>query len=322
MQRSSRSLRPSRFLSLVFATTGWACARPAERAEPRAGVRPAAVPSAATPEPAVSRVDTAHTVVLQLTSRTFGNARAIRVHLPPGYHAPANASRRYPVLYMSDGFAVFSPRAWNAPHTLDSLTQVGAIAPIILVGIDNAASIPGAANPIRDRANEYLPYPDRTEPELPAPQGGRYPEFLTTEVMPLVEGRFRLTLDAAGTAVGGSSYGGIAALYTVLRHSGRFGGLLLESTPVFLFDRRLIEESAALNRWPRTVYIGIGTRETDDASVLAAGAGALDSLMAVIRGRSPETRVVLNRAEGATHTSAAWRERLPVALVTLFGRGR
>jgi hypothetical protein len=33
----------------------------------------------------------------QLTSRVFQNTRALRVLLPPDYHAPANARRGYPV---------------------------------------------------------------------------------------------------------------------------------------------------------------------------------------------------------------------------------
>jgi predicted alpha/beta superfamily hydrolase len=261
--------------------------------------------------------DSGRTLVLSLASRTFGNTRAIRVHLPPGHDASANARRRYPVLYMNDGFAVFSPRLWSGPRTVDSLIAAGAIEPIVLVGIDNAASIPGAANPSRDRANEYLPYADPSEPALPDPQGRRYPAFVVEEVMPLVARHARVSDDRARTAVGGSSYGGIAALHTLHRHPRRFGALLLESTPTFLSGGRLVRESASIDPPPVAVYVGIGTRETDDSTLLAAA--ERESLEEVLRAASPRTRIHALRVEGARHEAAAWRARFPAALVALFG---
>jgi enterochelin esterase-like enzyme len=259
--------------------------------------------------------------VLELNSHIFHNTRDIRVHLPIGYFDAASAGRRYPVLYMNDGFAVFSAKSWNAPEVVDSLVRAKAIEPLILVGIDNAASISGTRTPERDRANEFLPYPDSTEPDLLEPQGKLYPDFVVGEVMPFVRRLFRVVGGADQVAVGGSSYGGIAALYTGLRYPDKIGAVLLESTPVFLFGRRLVRESAAADFRPARVYIGVGTRETQDSSINARGESALDSLQGAIRGHSPGTRILFNRVLGATHTSAAWRERLPTALTFLFGSG-
>jgi enterochelin esterase-like enzyme len=256
------------------------------------------------------------TVVLSLESQIFGNRRAIRVHLPIGYDRPEHAQRHYPVLFLNDGFAVFSPKSWDAPSIVDALTRDRVIPPIILVGIDNAASIPGSTNPSRDRTNEFLPFPDPLEPEIPAPQGTKYPEFVVREVLPLVESQFRTSSDAALTAIGGSSYGGIAALYTLIRHPTRFGRLLLESTPTFLFGGRLIAEAAALDPPPHRVYIGIGTKETEESVIQAAAARMSSSLEAV----SP-TLTLVNRVPGATHSPAAWRARLPTALRFLFASG-
>src|SRR3712207_6400871 len=74
-------------LSWALATTLVATARPAE------------AQAAATP-------DSSRLAVVSLTSAVFGNTRSIRAYLPPGYDDAANASRRYPVLYFNDGFAV------------------------------------------------------------------------------------------------------------------------------------------------------------------------------------------------------------------------
>jgi enterochelin esterase-like enzyme len=263
--------------------------------------------------------DSGRTVVLSLTSRVFGNTRAIRVHVPAGYDDPVNAGRRYPVLYMNDGFAVFSPRLWGAPGIVDSLIRRKAIEPIILVGIDNAASIAGSTNPNRDRTNEYLPYPDPLEPDVPAPRGEQYPDFLLHEVMPRVEATFRVSTEPARTAIGGSSYGGIAALYVANKTDGRFGSLLLESTAAFLFGGRLIREAAESRTFPTSVYIGLGSMETSEPAVLAAAAGIPDKLEDVLNRRKPPPRVLFNYVEGAKHEPAAWRSRLPKALIFLFG---
>jgi enterochelin esterase-like enzyme len=277
------------------------------------GAVPTVLAQTATP------ADTPRVVVRSLTSRIFGNTRAIRVYLPPGYDDAASAGQRYPLIYFNDGFAVFSQRGWNAPRTVDSLIRAGVIPPMVVVGIDNAASIPGAAKPARDRANEFLPYPDSTEPDLPSPRGLDYPTFVVEEVMPFIARSFRVLEGSANTGIAGSSYGGIAALVAVQRRQGVFGTLLLESTPLFLFRERLLDDATRAKVWPRAVYLGIGTREVDDQQMLAAGDRTRAKLAGIILGSSPRTRLYHEVAEGATHTSRAWAARLPAALTFLYG---
>ena len=275
-----------------------------------AGGAPRRPHAAARPAP---QADTSRVVVIPIASRVLGNTRALRVYLPPGA-APGDTARRFPALYLNDGFAVMSPRGWNARRTLDSLIAARAVAPMVVVAIDNAASIPGIPDPGRARADEYLPYPDATEPDLPSPRGGEYARFVVEEVVPLVERSFPVQRGAAHRGIGGSSYGAVAALVSVLRYPGVFGALLLESPPLFLFRGRLVDEAAALPTWPAAVHVGLGTRETDDAAVSAAGRAAIDRFVRLAGERSPATRVRLHVVEGATHTSAAWGARLPEAL--------
>jgi predicted alpha/beta superfamily hydrolase len=263
-------------------------------------------------------VDRTRVIQLPLASRVFGNTRTIRVYLPPGYSA--DSGTRYPVLYLNDGFAVFATHLWRAPLILDSLIDERAITPIILVGVDNAASIPGTANPGRARADEYLPYPDSMEPDLPQPRGRSYPRFLIDEVMPMIDGRFRTMEGPAGRVIGGASYGGIAALFTVLERPGTFGGLLLESTPLFISDGRLLTESGRFMRWPSTVYLGLGGQETGDSVLRARGEATLSALSDQIHRASPATRLHVNRVPDGRHNAASWRARFPAALTFLFGR--
>lgn len=224
------------------------------------------------------------------------------------------------MLYLNDGFAVFKAGAWNAPEIVQRLESEGRMRPIILVGIDNGASIENGS--AEQRTREYLPYPDQTnEPSVPSPQGASFPEFLIKEVMPAVSTRYRVMPGAGNTGVGGASYGGLAALYTVMHNPGAFDRLLLESTPIFLSDFAVLKEARTAHRWPARISIGIGTKETDTEALAKAAAHNMEALRSAILSGSPRSEVKLVVEPGATHGSEAWRRRLPAALEFLWPPG-
>lgn len=265
--------------------------------------------------------------VLELTSAVFSNTRAIRVLLPPGYRDPANTTRMYPVLYLNDGIMAFRPAAINVEAAVHGLINRGEIPPILVVGIDNGASTKESKNPLVDRANEFLPYPDvgfapnkLYAANPPEPQGARYPGFVTNEVMPLIESRFRVAKDPENTAIGGFSYGGVAALHTALTRPEVFGKLLLESTPLWIGpDLQLLKAAGAARRWPAVVSIGNGSSESPDLVIKAEGQREVEVLRKAIVAASPGTRLRVFTGEGDIHDPAAWRKRLPGAIKFLFG---
>jgi predicted alpha/beta superfamily hydrolase len=264
--------------------------------------------------------------VHDFTSRVFGNTRKLRVLLPDGYDRPENAARRYPVLYLNDGqnlfdtaTAMFNPAEWQVDEAVRALAAGGRIQPLIVVGVDNAGR--------RGRPREYLPYVDEfLQPPVPDPQGRHYPAFLADEVMPFVNARYRTRTDIDGTGVGGSSYGALAALYTVVARPGVFGQLLVESPSIYVDDARILQEAASA-RWPARVYLGVGTNEggrsdcrADDTSEPEAVADVkrLERLIRQMTSDSPaELFVVVEPC--ATHHETAWARRLPRALEFLFG---
>lgn len=165
----------------------------------------------------------------QLTSKVFDNTRAVRALLPPGYHDSENAGKSYPVLYLNDGITVF--RRFNIEETVHNLIKTGAIEPLIIVGIDNGGSTDKTKKPAIDRANEFLPYPDvgfapdnLYEPEPPNTIGKLYPE-LVSEIMTFINQKYRTKSGAENTGIGGFSYGGVAALYTLMSKPDIFGKL-------------------------------------------------------------------------------------------------
>ena len=160
--------------------------------------------------------------VHEFRSRVFGNTRNLRVLVPDGYDAAAQRERRYPVLYLNDGqnlfdaaTAVLNPLEWRVDETLRDLTASATVPPMVVVGIDNAGR--------RNRFKEYFPWVDEfLSPPEPDPQGTRYPDFLVDEVLPFIEARYRVSRDAAGRGIGGSSAGALAAIYAVVTRPAVF----------------------------------------------------------------------------------------------------
>ena len=257
-----------------------------------------------------------------LESRIFGNTRTIRVLLPPGYDAPGNESRRYPVLYMLDGQNLFdaclsdvSHREWGVDETVYRLVAEKKIPPLIVVGVDHAG---------KDRAHEYLPYKDFVGgPEMGEPAGQRFPDFLTGEVMPLVDGRYRTLQGQPNTGIGGSSYGGVASLYALLAKPGHFGYGLIESPTLWVGMGQPVRDTDPLIAMPARVFMAFGGKEADNPAVSDKMIGLVRRVEANFRAAGYDDsniRVVIEPE--ALHSEPAWASRLPGALTFLFGEWR
>jgi enterochelin esterase-like enzyme len=252
----------------------------------------------------------------EFRSRVFRNTRFLRVWLPPGYDDPQNAQRRYPVLYLNDGQNLFEQSTafggveWQVDETADRLIREGAIPPTIIVGIDNTG---------KDRIREYIPYRSMNPMMLRA-QGRHYPDFLMKEVMVFAEGNYRVASGPENTGLGGSSLGGLIALYTAIVRPEVFGKLLVESPSLWVANRQVIRDARKVRIWPERIYLAAGTAEAGDGARSRTVVDDVRELAAIIRrGVLSEKRLRLMIAEGAGHNEGAWAARFPEALQFLFG---
>lgn len=266
----------------------------------------------------------------RFTSTIYSNTRYLRVLLPDGYDDAANRDRRYPVLYLADGqnlfdpaTSVFGPSEWRVDETVHQLVSAGRIAPLIVVGVDDAGA--------EARAHEYLPWPDTLAHSSETnPQGKRYPDFMVREVMPFINARYRTLTDAANSGIGGSSYGGLISAYVILVRPGVFGRALIESPTLDVYGDQFFADAATFRSWPQRIYLGVGTNEGGDRTCDATNLDPPDNsgrfmvhhvrqFETMLRGAgldSSRLRVVV--APCATHTHAAWAARLPAALTFLY----
>jgi S-formylglutathione hydrolase FrmB len=231
--------------------------------------------------------------------------RPAYVYLPPGYDDPANATRRYPVVYLLHGYPG-GPLDWfragQAQQVMDAMLRDRLVQPMLIVAPD---------------ANGGWLHDSEMLNQVGGPQVETY---LTRTVVRVVDGRYRTVADRAGRAVGGMSSGGYGALNLGLRHQDRFSvilgvmpygdpgqaalGLLGGSRALWAANSpRLYIPTMAFHH-PMAVDLLVGSR--DPARVEAGRLAA----MLEARGQDAVDTVT----PGANHTWRAAHAELPFAL--------
>ncbi len=244
----------------------------------------------------------------KMRSRILRNERDIIVYLPPGYDE--QPTRHFPILYMQDGQNLFDPATsfirgmhWQVRETADRLIHSGAIQPLIIVGIYNIG---------KGRLREYTPT------RMLRLGGGRadlYTRMILKELKPFIETQYRVLAGPAHTGIGGSSLGGLFALFAGLHFSDVFGKIAALSPSIWWghgWIHRYAEDGNIAQR-PR-IWVDAGTRE--GSRLIPTVEKFRDVLLhrGWILGRDLHFEVV----EGGEHNEAAWAKRVGPFLQFLF----
>jgi predicted alpha/beta superfamily hydrolase len=237
-------------------------------------------------------------------------ARDVLVYLPPGYDAPENGQRRYPVLYLQDGQNCFDGatsfipgKEWQVDETVERLIDQGKIEPIIIVGVYNTGM---------NRVNEYTPVKDDRDH---GGQADRYGQWMIEELKPFIDRAYRTQSEPENTGLCGSSLGGLVTLYLGLTHPEVFRRLAVMSPSVWWAERSIVTMVNTLKApLPLKIWLDIGTEEgyaaVPDAHLLR------DALIA--RGWNLGKDLVYFEAQGAHHNEEAWAARVEPSLKFLF----
>jgi enterochelin esterase-like enzyme len=132
-------------------------------------------------------------------SQILGREMPYAVYLPPNYET---SGQRYPTLYALHGLAGYYAEwvDFGAVEVADSLFSNSKVPPFIMV----------------------FPQGDQSY-WFNHPQGGdAWADYLTEEVVPLIDSRFRTTPRRVGRAIGGLSMGATGALQIALRRPDLF----------------------------------------------------------------------------------------------------
>ena len=242
--------------------------------------------------------------------------RGVQVWLPPTYDE--SPSRRFPVLYMHDGQAVFDAAMAGAEWQMDEAAQRmisrGEIAPFIIVAVDNTER----------RFDEYTPTRARLPSERiaagrEAVMGGgapAYAKFLVEELKPEIDRRYRTLAAREHTSVGGASLGGLLSLWLALHHADTFGAALVVSPSVWWDDRFILRDVARATIAPTLrakLWLDMGANET----VTAIPNVRLLRAALIERGWSDANLRYTEDADGS-HDEASWALRVPAMLRYLY----
>lgn len=169
---------------------------------------------------------------IALPSKVMGEERTLFVSVPESY---ARTTRRYPVLYLTDGEAQFE----HTRATAAFLSRNGFMPEVIVVGVTNT-----------DRTRDLTPSRD---PKA-ATSGGadRFLDFFEKELVPFVESGYRT---APFRIFAGHSAGGLFALHAMRARPDLFQAVIAVS-PWLVWDER--KELALLT--PFLAGAGVKTR--------------------------------------------------------------
>ncbi len=173
----------------------------------------------------------------EIQSRHLGEARTLRIYLPPGY----NELLSYPVIYCQDGEEFFN--FGRIATYANQLILDENIEPFIVVGVEVNTKI---------RTQEYAPFGSRFE---------AYTACFAEEIIPYIEEKYPVRRSADERVLAGDSLGGSVSVHIALRYPELFRRIISLSGAYYEQSQQLIAAESDLSALD--VYMIVGLQETD-----------------------------------------------------------
>lgn len=211
-----------RSIALVstFAASSLAFAQQPDAPAPK----PAAPPAAPAPAAPAADGSTGEMEYFKLDSKVLDQSLDVGVYLPPDYDA---SKERYPVLYFLHGL-FGNAHKWEqreTNRTVDELIAKGKLKPMIVVCPDGKNSM----------------YCDWLNGK------GKWGDFIATELVKTIDGKYRTLADRASRGINGDSMGGYGALNAAFKHPDVFGSVSTHSAAIYPVDPTKLPDD--VKRW-------------------------------------------------------------------------
>ncbi len=232
--------------------------------------------------------------------------RAIRTYLPKRLRAD---DKPRPLVIMFDGQNMFDDApsfagGWHMDAAVERLARVRRPAPIV-IAVDHG-------NERRIGELSWLKTA-HGEPKLDA-----LSDWLADALVPAARAQFVIEEGPGSVVIGGSSMGGLAALYTHLRRPDAFGRVLSMSPSFWLSSGAIFDVAEkTAHPWTSRVYLDAGKREA--RGMLARDATRMSELLSR-RGWREGEDLHLRIDPRGTHSERAWRRRVTGALRYVLSR--
>ena len=244
-----------------------------------------------------------------------GKNRPLHIWLPENYETN---QERYPVMYFFDGHNLFLDsdatygKSWGMKEFLEQWGKE-----IIVVGIE-------CGHEGEERLSEYMPYP---------PETGWFTRFTATgdatmrwileEIKPMIDRDYPTIPFRECTAIGGSSMGGLMALYAAVHYNRWFSKAACVSSAIGFCMNGLMEDMERNEMDPDTrVYLSWGTKEAKGVRDIWKEDRSSNTYRC---NRAVANKVRLSAATaklhcqvGGGHCEADWEKQVPIFMDFLW----
>lgn len=232
--------------------------------------------------------------------------RKAYIWLPENYHE--EPEKRYPVLYLFDGHNIFRDefaafgKSWGME---EYMLRTGKDLIIVAVECNHEGN---------SRLSEYSPvsYQNKKHGFVPG-KAPVYMKWMTEFLKPWVDRTFRTLPDREHTSIGGSSMGGLIALYAVTAYNHIFRQAVCLSPSLWVNPVMLLAMVARGKYTPDTaIFLSYGQNEMGNhpGNRLAIGMAARELYA---KGVNLTLRIVRD----GYHCEAAWEKEVPIFMDSL-----
>ncbi|MFN7967297.1 MAG: alpha/beta hydrolase-fold protein [Acidobacteriota bacterium] len=227
--------------------------------------------------------------------------RICRVFVP----GSGNDRKPRPVLVMWDGQNVFDDEGsyaggWHVHRAVSTRARRGDRAPVV-VAIDNGGM---------QRGRELSPW------HRAGSLTGPLLDWIEAKLLPRIASDFGASIAARDVAIGGSSLGGLNALYAYLTRPHTFGAAIAMSPSLWASGERMFHLAAhSHHSGGSRLYIDCGGKEGGGSMALHA-----EKIVHMLHGRGWNGHHLMWRfVKSGKHHEKYWRARMPKALKFLYG---
>lgn len=227
--------------------------------------------------------------------------RRAYIYLPGAYKK--QPGRRFPVMYMFDGHNVFFDsdatygKSWGMKEYLDKTQK-----PLIVVAVEcNHAG--------NGRLQEYSPFDFENETlGVIQGKGKLYMDWLVNVLKPWIDSHYRTLPERENTIIGGSSMGGLMALYGAVCYNHVFQRAACLSSSVWVDPDQVLQMIAGAKIKNDTcIYMDYGSLEIHNHE---ANASALISVAQLLLTKRVD--LTFRIVPGGTHSEASWEQQIPI----------
>lgn len=224
-------------------------------------------------------------------------SKKIWLYLPKSYN---ESKRKYPVIYIHDAQNLFDKSTsfsgeWNIDETLDSLN-----AETIVVGIEHGNE---------KRIDELTPFKNE---KYGGGNADNYLDFIVNTLKPHIDKTYRVNKKAEVTTIAGSSLGGLASYYALLKYPEVFGKGIIFS-PSFWFSNEIYNLTDKSPKTNAKMYFLCGDNEDE---IMMSDMNKMTDLLK--RKVNSFSQIEIQVIEGGQHNEKLWREAFRKAYLWLL----